>query len=303
MQKCFAALPSSLSYKAYFYMQRRFGSLKNATPLDRLHVCVDILSQITGQNRSYTGKTFFEVGTGWRLVVPIGLWLCGAGEIITVDKNPYLSGELVLRDIAFIRANPDKIKSVLAQFAGSDFDVRLSKLCEIRGLKELFSLTGIRYTPQGDASDTALAAGSIDFHFSYAVFEHIEPQVIANIANEFVRISKKDALFIHGIDFTDHFSHKDTSITSINFLQFSQRQWDIYAGNRYMYHNRLRIDELTDLLSRCRLKILDSRVTVDERALEQLRHNKIVLDERFRSKSSEINAASKAWLTASVSGV
>jgi hypothetical protein len=31
---------------------------------------------------------------------------------------------------------------------------------------------------------------------------------------------------VHNIDFTDHFSHSDPSISSVNFLQFSESQWN-----------------------------------------------------------------------------
>jgi predicted RNA methylase len=52
-----------------------------------------------------TGRTVLEVGTGHMVDLPIGMWLCGAERVITVDLNPYLSRELVSEARTFVRRN------------------------------------------------------------------------------------------------------------------------------------------------------------------------------------------------------
>jgi hypothetical protein len=47
-------------------------------------------------------RSFLEAGTGWVPGTPIGLWLAGAAEIITVDLHHYLKEELVLGLLAYI---------------------------------------------------------------------------------------------------------------------------------------------------------------------------------------------------------
>ena len=49
------------------------------------------------------------------------------------------------------------------------------------------------------------------------------------------------------VDYSDHFSHSDQTISSINFLRYSDDEWQRYAGNRYMYMNRLRHDDVLAL--------------------------------------------------------
>jgi hypothetical protein len=55
-------------------------------------------------------------------------------------------------------------------------------------------------------------------------------------------------LFVHFIDHSDHFSHSDATISPINFLKHCESDWQGYAGNRYMYMNRLRHDDMIELI-------------------------------------------------------
>ena len=54
---------------------------------------------------------------------------------------------------------------------------------------------------------------------------------------------KPTGLLLHMVDHSDHFSHADSSLSPIHFLQFSDAQWQRYAENRYSYVNRLREDD------------------------------------------------------------
>ncbi|MGH7992727.1 MAG: methyltransferase domain-containing protein, partial [Limisphaerales bacterium] len=149
-----------------------------------------------------------------------------------------------------------------------------------------------------DASRLPLEAGSFDCHISFTVLEHIPAANLKRIFQEGRRLLKPDGLFIHCIDFSDHFAHSDEAVSSVNFLQFSESEWDRLAGNRYMFHNRLRIDEFNDLLRELNLEILALDARVDDAAVEILR-NGFPLDERFRNKDFRTNAAEEAWLVAS----
>jgi len=73
----------------------------------------------------------------------------------------------------------------------------------------------------GDAAETHFPDQCIDYHTSYAVFKHILKIVLKKILEEGNRIIKKHGFFVHNIDYSDHFSHSDKSISAINFLQYS----------------------------------------------------------------------------------
>ena len=83
-----------------------------------------------------------------------------------------------------------------------------------------------------DASKLQLPANSIDYQISYNVFEHIPPDVIVSILKEGNRLVRDNGLFVHRIDFTDHFAHSDKSITFVNFLQYNDHEWEKIVRNK-----------------------------------------------------------------------
>jgi hypothetical protein len=111
------------------------------------------------------------------------------------------------------------------------------------------------------------------------------------------RVLKDDGLCLHHVDFTDHFSHSDSSISAIHFLQFSDNRWQKYSANRYMYANRLRVDDIEDLFRQCGQSVLAIDAEVDAQLAEMLaRPGAFRLHGRFRGKSPRVLATKFAWL-------
>ena len=110
------------------------------------------------------------------------------------------------------------------------------------------------------------------------------------------RIISDNGLFINRIDYGDHFSYSDNNISVINFLQYSDLEWDKYAGNRYMYMNRLRHDDYLAIFETVGHKIILDKPDIDERALCLLKSNAFKLDEKYIKKSENILSMSGAWI-------
>jgi hypothetical protein len=98
------------------------------------------------------------------------------------------------------------------------------------------------------------------------------------------------------IDYSDHFSHADESISAINFLQYSDTEWSGYADNRYMYMNRLRHDDLIRLFESSGHRVLAVTTDVDDRARALLEAGALSVDERFRDKSHDILGIRGSWV-------
>jgi hypothetical protein len=111
------------------------------------------------------------------------------------------------------------------------------------------------------------------------------------------RVLAPGGLFVHFVDFSDHFSHADPEVTAVNFLQFGEEEWLRLAGNRYAYHSRLRVDEFAMVLSRAGARPVEIDPTVDDRSLAALRAG-LPLDARFAGKPAETNATIDAWIVA-----
>jgi len=292
-----ALLPRRVSYPAYYWIQRHFGGLHGYNPEAGLVAGIEIWKKIVNCGQDPTDKVFFEVGTGRVPLVPLSFWLMGARKTITVDINPYVRSELVGETLSYILNMDARISELFGPLIRAD---RLHLLREFasqddRSPAKLFDLCQIEYLAPADASKTSIPSKSVDYHVSNLVFEHIHPTVLRAILEEGNRIVNNEGLFIHKIDYTDHFSYSDGRISPINFLQFSEIKWKLYAGNRYMYMNRLRHDDFVALLKSVGHEIVAEEVRTDGSVLELLEKGAIRLDQRFENKSWETLSITGAW--------
>lgn len=302
IQNVIARLPSPISYAAYYRLQRYFGALRHINPLNTVHAALEIANAIIRNGRSLSGCACLEVGTGRRLNLALTMWLLGAEHVITVDVNPYLRFELIVEDLNFMRTHRKKVAEL---FHHHDFEHNVQRLqnllsfdMEAGGLNGLLEMCNISYLAPVDAADLPLTGDSVDFHVSTNVFEHIPRDALVAILREGTRVVKHDGLSVHRIDHSDHFSHSDKSISAINFLQYGDQEWQNLAGNRYMYMNRLRVDDFRAIFEQSGHEVWHIRSDVDEDIVGQLRSSAIPLDQKFAGKSeSSLATLSSLFVT------
>ncbi len=291
-------LPPSASYATYYWLQRTLGRSQVVDVTTKLRHGVLTWRHVLAQGQDPRGKVFFEVGSGRTLLVPLAYWLMGARRTISVDLNRYLSQDMVQESLRQIAADADRIRELFGDLLDARrFDAVLD-LARQRDwpLSRFLDLCQIEYIAPGDAADTGLPAGSVDVHTSYTVFEHIPEDVLRRILAEGNRITGDSGMFVHRIDYSDHFYTFDKAITTINFLQYSDRAWRLFAGNRYAYTNRLRHDDILRLFEEAGHRIVDAQPDVDRRALELLRSGTFRLHERFSAKLDDVLSVSAAWI-------
>ena len=298
IQNVVSLLPSRASYSAYYWMQRRFGNLKRLDPMGRLRAGIDIWQRILRQGRSPRDKVFLEVGTGHVPVTPLAFWLMGAEKTITIDVNPYVREELVRESIAHIAAHSYQVEQLFGPLlVRARFDELLARASRL-DLGAFLDQCRVQYVAPGDAGRTDLPAGSVDYQVSYNVFEHVPPEELQRIVLEGNRVVAENGLFVHRIDYSDHFSHSDKTISAINFLQYSDDEWNRYAGNRYMYLNRLRHDDYVRLFESAGRRVVDLQYNSDPVSRELLESGGLRVHERFRSRPAEVLSIRDAWIVA-----
>jgi len=291
IQNFVASLPNALSYETYCQIQRHFGNLKKPlSPLVDFSTGVSILKKTQTYGNGITGKTFFEVGTGRVPLVPVALWLGGADQIITIDLNPYMRNELITDMLFYIRTKTEEVKKLFGDFMQEE---RFRQLLEYSKLKkadktDFLKMCRIKYIAPGDAAKTKLDNGSVHYHISNTVYEHIPLNIIKDILEEGNRITTTDALFINNIDYGDHFSYMDKNISVINFLRYNDREWDKYAGNRYMYMNRARHDDFVKLFRSVGHEFIETTPCKSKEAEEILKRGEIAVDEKFKERGNDI---------------
>jgi SAM-dependent methyltransferase len=297
VQNAVAALPSALALPLYFAIQRSLGSFDAGRSTFRLlSQAAEVVEQVYSQGRRMQGATVLEVGTGRRANLPLGLWLLGADRIVTVDLNPYFSSELMRADLNEMLKRPQDVRNALGGSAVPDRVEWLLDTGVNLPIQDLFEHCGIEYLSPCDATRLPIKSASVDFHVSYQVLEHIPPDTLVAIMTEAGRVLRRGGLAVHKVDFSDHFSHSDSSITPLHFLRFSERAFRLLAHNRFMYMNRLQVDDYVPLLEAAKHSVLSAQVSPDESLLRRICANEIPMQQRFSRKDPRVLATLSSWL-------
>lgn len=213
--------------------------------MSRIPAQIEMARWIFGMGGKVYGKTFFEVGTGHCPFVPIGFFLCGAEQVITVDLHRRLDISILEKTLLWMAENRDELAGYYDGVVEKTiFYERMNLIQRLKhNPKKLLSKANIVYLTPADAANIDLPDNSVEYHISTTVFEHIPVEDIKRILKEAKRIFKNDGIAIHFIDLSDHFQHQDKSITKINYLRYSDEEWKKIAGNQFAYCNRLRVSD------------------------------------------------------------
>jgi len=282
IMRLFAVMP--YGEKLYKYGQKKVGRLR-ARPMARLPVQAEMIKWLFNAGRKVEGKSFFEVGTGHIPLVPIGFYLCGAARVITVDLHRRIDWDLVRDSLLWIAEHREDVWQLYDNLVSkSIFNARFDLLTRFAfDPQYFFKEANIDYMAPMNAADTGFPEDSIDYHFSVTTLEHISPQAIYDIFKEGRRVLKKEGIAIHFVDISDHFQHQDSSITRINFLQYSENEWQRIAGNQFAYCNRLRSNDYLSLFEKLNFNVIRCEKNIDNELIELLQNNYLTLHSDFSS--------------------
>lgn len=201
-----------------------------------------------------------EFGAGRDLINNLCLWCLGVERQLCVDLYDILQPELVsaaarsLRELA-----PQDLKRL----------PEIDKLEPASLFPELRRHFGIDFRAPFDARDTGLADGSLDFIYSTNTLEHVPPQEIMAILKECRRVLAPGGALSFKIDYADHYSYADKSITAYNFLRYSPGAWRLFNPPLH-YQSRLRHADYAALFAASGFKVLSDEAVSPTRAEAQL---------------------------------
>jgi SAM-dependent methyltransferase len=227
-------------------------------------------------HRPIDQATFFEFGAGWDMTIPLAFYTFGVENQIIVDIRNLLKRSLVNDTIEkYQNMAPDVVvtRKPLRHLNGRQRDARVI----------LRNQYGIDYRAPCDARQTGLQSRSIDCITSTSTLEHIPAADITSILRECHRILRDDGLMSVLIDYDDHYSYFDTTISGYNFLQYSDRMWATFNPALH-YQNRMRHRDYLNLFDAAEFDIVEEQckegTETDLKAIEQLS-----LEERFGAYS------------------
>ena len=231
--------------------------LTDALMDDKLTHCSNHLKYYSKYGNKPANFTSLEIGTGWYPIVPIGLFLAGAGEIYTIDISSLLKTTAIHQTITKLLQYYDlgKLQTYLPVIKVERLEVLKAALLLHNAPESILETMNIK-TTVGDARKMPFADGKMDLINSNNTFEHIPAGILADILVEFKRVLNPNGVMSHQIDMSDHFAHLDKSITIYNYLQYTDAQWN-RIDNSIQPQNRLRIADYRKLHQQAGFKILE----------------------------------------------
>ncbi|NHN27028.1 hypothetical protein FIA58_015195 [Flavobacterium jejuense] len=207
-------------------------------------------------------RVALEIGTGYSAISVVVLRLLGFKKIVTVDvtsdlifssfkkQSKYLNEDVFLNEIVSksIYSKNEILKLI---------DVILSK----ETFNELFEFLNVIYIAPYQFDDIEKHVLSIDYITSQVVLEHVHPDILNSLFEKTCKWLVDDGLSVHTINFIDHFANpgffQDKSISEFNFLRFSDKYWNYWAGNSIAYTNRLSYVYYLELCEKNKLTVVD----------------------------------------------
>ena len=197
-------------------------------------------NQVTGSTQPPAKA--LELGTGWHVTVPLCLALSGVGTVSTVDHVSLLRAERLGEGLR-----------LLARLLKSDLPVGFPPIDQERKaiLEDLASQPSVPISELrhlgvqvhvGDIRDLGDEVGPVDLFHSNNVLEHVAVADLPVIFATYRRLAANGAVMSHFIDLADHFSAFDPTISSRNFLRYTNRQWRLW-DNGLVPQNRLQLSD------------------------------------------------------------
>jgi len=243
-------------------------------PANSAWCIVDGLEQIAALRRAgvtLAGATVLEFGSGWLPQIPMLFHLAGAGRLILTDVERLMDARTTARAHERIAGRIDAIaaafetprEALLARLEGFSFDYRV---------------------PWDPATEPA---ASVDLVISRATFEHVPTEALRAFLAEFRRILRPGGATCHQIDNSDHWEHRDKSLSRVEFLRYEEDDWlwRLAQLNTQGFQNRLRHSDYQALFAEAGFRVVLAEGVPDPRCLEDLR--RLPLAGRFHGRPAE----------------
>lgn len=182
-----------------------------------------------------------EIGTGWIHWYSIYLSLFYNVNITMMDV--WDNRQLGALKAAFVKLN-ETAKDPLA----AEYFRKIDLVANAHSFDELYSELNLDYVID-NSSLSRFPSNSFDFIFSFHVLEHVPREHTKELAGNIYRILKPGGFSIHQIGIDDHLSHYDKSMSSMNYLRYSDTTWKTFFENDVQYFNRLLMADWLDVFS------------------------------------------------------
>ena len=126
----------------------------------------------------------------------------------------------------------------------------------VQSIEEIEKFYNIKYLAPYSMEKIKKTGMVFDACISTAALEHFPLEDLEKFFKNLKKIIKKNGIISSIIDYSDHYSHTDDKINSLNFLQYDKNTWKRY-NTPYMFQNRLRHQDYRDFFLKMNYEIVE----------------------------------------------
>jgi SAM-dependent methyltransferase len=292
IQSALSVLPGGS--QCNYFLQRTVGTLKSDAMIDHTFIAdVTVLFERMGRLDLDPRKSrILEIGTGWLPTFPLSLALAGFRNIYTVDLYRHLRESAIRRTL---KALEKHLEHPSFRYFATVEEVRANYERLLKS-PAIFAEAGITYEAPSNAGATKWPAQSMDLIVSNNVFEHVPVQGLIAMFAEAKRLLRPKGSVLHCVNCGDHYAYADSSITQVNYLRFSEREWNRW-NNSIQYQNRLRPIDFIEMADNGGLQVQSAEYGPNEKCLAELQQ--IEIPKEFKHYKLEELASTSLTLIAS----
>jgi hypothetical protein len=271
VQRVLGRIPAGVADPVYHCLQHVQG-MKLDVQAQRNFLAGVVAASSEFRGRSLSSLRLVELGSGWFPVLPLlAVSEFGVPSVDTFDLNHHYSKARIAAAARAIQAAVPLLRSHAA----------LNDAAESGRLP-----ASIYYHPRTRAETIRnLRNGPADLAVSHAVLESIPGEDIKAIHRASRHWMTSQGVWVHLIGPSDERSYQDKRLHPVDFLRYSEAEWQRLSGNRYAYKNRLRVSEYPPIFRAAGWKVLKENFSVSKKALSAL--PKLPLHDDFKAFSPE----------------
>lgn len=263
-------VPNKIGYGIYHQLQkflnRNSVEFKTKTNKRSFDEALQILEKAAISPKN---KTILELGSGWAPIIPYFFThFAAASKVVTYDINEHYDVKTIAKLNAHFK---------------SEFTI------DVATEKGKYALpSNIKYYPNKNlANPETLSSDPVDIIFSRFVLEHIPPEELLRIHENFAQIIPKNAAILHMISPSDHRAYNDTSLSYYDFLKYSPEEWK-KNHTKFDYHNRLRLPDYLEIFDEAGFEVISLAYdTCDEDSEKYKKFKELTLHKDFENYTEE----------------
>ncbi len=268
IQKTLGYVPAG--ERLHYELQRKVGGLRNMDGecIIKIQDWGLMVGHMRAIEQPLKDAVLMEMGTGWYPTLPLCSYIAGAGKVHTLDLNRLMKPELTVRLAELIGDQMSLVKECSDLSAGEVHRRHDHALRVLRAGGSIEDATEgvVEYRAPADARHTDLPDASIDWTMSNNTLEHVPADDIAACMREAMRILRPGKYMYHSVNCGDHYAYNDASINQLNYLQFSEEDWQLWQ-NDFLWQNRLRAKDFVAMTRDVGFEVIVDTTEASERNL------------------------------------